>query len=340
MRGGGPEHNQLVPAEEGAEATPPKPKQAQFGLSKFLGSPEQKAAKPVVLKPKLPYERYTLSKAQQEARAAKEAYEERLAELEAEAGTCNPEQAAKRRRLVEGVLSKRLQGLPRNDLRKNRRLELSASKKKSIAEDLEAEQANFTDDKSFWRAMCLKYMLPKKELARLLARKDRWAELAAKPIVNRNQRNKLRKRLQGAGRQVPYPGIVKHLSQWLALERSFGHTVLPQDVLAEFLAQLNTSANKDSAKAQDKKLSVLQQHKFAEEAAGKKERSKKLQASGTYRKTFSKRLLRWMGAKFTTAELVSTISPTEAEVRCRQGGRLSLPRMRFGSHIRSRTFLR
>ena len=124
--------------------------------------------------------------------------------------------------------------------------------------------------------------------------------------MNRNQRNKLRKRLQGAGRQVPYPGIVKHLSQWLALERSFGHTVLPQDVLAEFLAQLNTSADKDSAKAQDKKLSVLQQQKFAEEAAGKKERSKKLQASGTYRKTFSKRLLRWMGAKFTTAELVKT----------------------------------
>ena len=210
-----------------------------------------------------------------------------------------------------------MQGEPRSDLRKNRRLELSANKKKSIAEGLEAEQANFTDDKSFWRAMRLKYMLPKKELARLLARKDRWAELAAKPIVNRNQRNKLRKRLQGAGRQVPYPGIVKHLSQWLALERSFGHTVLPQDVLAEFLAQLNTSADKDSAKAQDKKLSVLQQQKFAEEAAGKKERSKKLQASGTYRKTFSKRLLRWMGAKFTTAELVSTISPTEAEVRCK-----------------------
>ena len=81
--------------------------------------------------------------------------------------------------------------------------------------------------------------------------------------------------------------------------------LLPQDVLAEFLAQLNRSADKDSAKAQDKKLSVLQQ-KFAEEAAGKKERSKKLQASATYRKTFTKRLLRWMGAKFT--ELVSTIS--------------------------------
>ena len=318
MRGGGPEHNQLVPAEEGAEATPPKPKQAQFGLSKFFGSPEQKAAaKPVVLKPKLPYERNILSKAQLEARAAKEAYEERLAELEAEAGTLNAEQVAKRRRLIQGAQTKKMQGEHRSDLRKNRRLELSANKKKSIAEDLEAEQANFTDDKSFWRAMRLKHMLPKKELARLLARKDRWAELAALPIVNRNQRNKLRKRLQGAGRQVPYPGIVKHLSQWLALERSFGHTVLPQDVLAEFLAQLNTSAHKDSAKAQDKKLSVLQQQKFAEEAAGKKERSKKLQASCTYRKTFSKRLLRWMGAKFTTAELVSTISPTEAEVRCK-----------------------
>ena len=156
MRGGGPEHNQLVPAEEGAEATPPKPKQAQFGLSKFFGSPEQKAAaKPVVLKPKLPYERNILSKAQLEARAAKEAYEERLAELEAEAGTLNAEQAAKRRRLIQGAHLKKMQGEPRSDLRKNRRLELSANKKKSIAEDLEAEQANFTDDKSFWRAMRL-----------------------------------------------------------------------------------------------------------------------------------------------------------------------------------------
>ena len=160
MRGGGPEHNQLVPAQKGAEATPPKPKQAQFGLSKFFGSPEQKAAaKPVVLKPKLPYERNILSKAQLEARAAKEAYEERLAELEAEAGTLNAEQVAKRRRLIQGAQTKKMQGEHRSDLRKNRRLELSANKKKSIAEDLEAEQANFTDDKSFWRAMRLKHML-------------------------------------------------------------------------------------------------------------------------------------------------------------------------------------
>ena len=113
MRGGGPEHNQLVPAEEGAEATPPKPKQAQFGLSKFFGSPEQKAAaKPVVLKPKLPYERNILSKAQLEARAAKEAYEERLAELEAEA---DAEQAAKRRRLIQGAHLKKMQGEPRSE---------------------------------------------------------------------------------------------------------------------------------------------------------------------------------------------------------------------------------
>ena len=98
--------------------------------------------------------------------------------------------------------------------------ELSANKKRPIAEDLEAEQANFKDDKSFWRAMRLKYILPKKELPCLLARKDCWAELADKPIVNRNRRNKLRKRLQGAGRQVRNRGIVKHLSQWLALERS------------------------------------------------------------------------------------------------------------------------
>ena len=55
--GGGPETKQLVAAEQGAEATPPKLKPIQFGLGKFSGSPEQKAAPKPVLNAKLPWEK-------------------------------------------------------------------------------------------------------------------------------------------------------------------------------------------------------------------------------------------------------------------------------------------
>ena len=77
------------------------------------------------------------------------------------------------------------------------------------------------------------------------------------------------------------------------------------------------SATEDRKKAEDPKFSALQASTLVSAAIEKEARLRKLSEKNTYRFSLLRRLLKWMRAKFTIAEVVSNISALEAEVRCK-----------------------
>ena len=169
----------------------------------FFGTPNQKqAAEPVLQTRKLP------SRAQLEAEAAKEAYESRLAELEA--GT-------------EARAAADWSSVPTRIL---------------IAQDCAESLSEYASEKDFWPAMINKHGLSKRQLSHLMAKREHYQDLSQKPLQNKSSKNRRRKRASGAGRSVPFPEVLLKVAQWLSLERSFGHTILPSDILAELLCQL------------------------------------------------------------------------------------------------------
>ena len=86
-------------------------------------------------------------------------------------------------------------------------------------------------------------------------------------------------------------------------------------VLAEFAAQRRLSAIEDRKKAEDPKLSTLQISELVNIATERETNLRKLNNKINYRLSFLRRLLKWIGANFTTAEVVSSISALEAGVR-------------------------
>ena len=253
LRGGGPseeetsQHQVVSVEEEPQPAEPSAKKPLQYGLSKFFGSAsEKKAAKPV-LELKLPaYTRQgTKSRAQLEAEVAKERYEDRLAELEAEQAGSDLVAIAKKRKLTQGKSF-----LPQRKQIKQR-LELSANKKLAILRQMEEAQPEYAHPEDFWKAMMAKTGLKKAQLQRImsgsqhlkalggdLSRKEQLQGLSQQPLIARGQssKNKRRVRASGAGRKVPIPETVEELRQWLAVERSLGHTVMPSDLFQECIS--------------------------------------------------------------------------------------------------------
>ena len=79
------------------------------------------------------------------------------------------------------------------------------------------------------------------------------------------------------------------MSQWLALERSFGHTISKADIMAEFSTQLRMATAKDRKLPENPKLSTLQGAKYLQDAKEKEERLRKLGESKSYSKKASLR---------------------------------------------------
>ena len=90
--------------------------------------------------------------------------------------------------------------------------------------------------------MQAKHGLSKQQLSNMLSKHEQYKQLSQKPLARKNVRIKQRVRVSGAGRTQPYPKFVAAVAQWLASERSLGHTISKPDVLAEFAAQLRLSA--------------------------------------------------------------------------------------------------
>ena len=334
LRGGGPseeetsQHQVVSVEEEPQPAEPSAKKPLQYGLSKFFGSAsEKKAAKPV-LELKLPaYTRQgTKSRAQLEAEVAKERYEDRLAELEAKQAGSDLVAIAKKRKLTQGKSF-----LPQRKQIKQR-LELSANKKLAILRQMEEAQPEYAHPEDFWKAMMAKTGLKKAQLQRImsgsqhlkalggdLSRKEQLQALSQKPLYSEGQssKNKRRVRASGAGRKVPIPETVEELRQWLAVERSLGHTVMPSDLFQECISLVRATAAKLKQQASENtQLSPLQKAEYLLKAKDLEERAEKVTQKKSYTKTWTQRLLMWTGAKYTTSELVSNITQLESQVRC------------------------
>ena len=324
FKGGGPsEENKseedlvLVKTED---PRTPTPKKAQYGLSKFFGTPEQKAsAQPVLAEQVVPYQRKSKSRAQLEAEAAREQYLDLVAAEEAEQGDeLHALEVAKRRKLSSGTTFLGLRTSVRRKL-SGPKLELTANKKVSIIKMLEESMSEFADLGSYWKAMCQRTGLSKRQLRHMQGSADKYKLLAEQPLKKQNSKNKRRKRQSGAGRKIPFPKEVAQLQQWLEVERACGHTVTKAELLREFCSLLRHSAEQLRREAQSSSshLSPLQKAEKVLQAQAREERAQKVSNKRNYAKSFIQKLLKWTGAKFLTAEVVANISELEAEVRCK-----------------------
>ncbi|CAE7256619.1 unnamed protein product, partial [Symbiodinium natans] len=307
------------PASQQIVSTPQSTarKVLQYGLTKFFGTPEQKAsAQPLELQ-STGYQRSHKSRAQLEFEASKLAFEALVAEKEAEENEDRAHEIAKRRRLTQGKRFTRVASESTKRKPQNGRTELTANRKKLIADDLCQSKSQFSTQRKFWVAMTEKHGLSKRQLRRILNQSEMYAAISKTPLLRRNLRNKRRVRISGAGRKQPYPDIVQTVSQWLAIERACGHTISQLDFFQEFLFQLRLSATKSRLRAEEPGLSNLKVAELKQDADEKEGRAEKLSKSKTYQKSFTKRLLRWSKAKFATSEVVSNISSLESQVRCK-----------------------
>ena len=298
--------------------TPPKKAKLQYGIHKFFGSFEQKEeAKPVLLEAPIPYARKAKSKAQLDLEAAQAALEQQWAEREAEDNPQAVVEMSKRKRLNQGgklfVSPKELQK-PRRP--QQGRLELTALRKHIIAQDLKKHEPEYADRESFWRDMSKRYGMRSDQLREILRRADEWKPLSQKPLAEGSSKNKRRRRKAGAGRKTPFQDLLPAFKTWLSLERASSHTITKTDVLAEFLCRLRQSAKKLQDEAVKPGLSALQKQELLQEAKVREERAQKLVETKTYKRSFTEKLLKWIGAKWTTSEVVSNISTLETKVRC------------------------
>ena len=94
-------------------------------------------------------------------------------------------------------------------------------------------------------------------------------------------------------------------------------TVGKSDLLREFCTILRANAEQLRTEATKALLSPLQRAEKILAAKSREDRAEAVSAKRTYGKSFTEKLVKWIGAKFVTAEVVSNISELEAEVRCK-----------------------
>ena len=240
-----------------------------------------------------------------------------MAEEEAEQGNHQHAlEVAKRRKLVQGVRFTQ-QPVLRRKLSSGPKLELTANQKLSIVKMLQDSKAQFADLASYWKAMTERTGLSRRQLKHLLATAQQLQEVAKQPLRKFSSKNKRRKRLSGAGRKVPFPEEIAQLKQWLEIERACGHTVGKSDLLREFCTILRAQAEHLRKEAKSALQSPLQKAEKILAAKSREDRAEAVSAKKTYARSFTERLVKWIGAKFITAEVVSNISELEAEVRCK-----------------------
>ena len=331
LRGGGAE--EAEPETPGSTASGPASgpasasakKQKQMGLQYFFSSPEEKkAAKPVRSLALSPYKRRRLSRWQQDALAERDEALRQLAEAEAKQAASEEELAAAAAKLRKkgGRPQKQEEQPQRASNRKSAgskalRLELSAKKKAQYCKEMQESLSEFASKADFWKAQVAKYGMSKQSLKDMLSKAEAWEGLAKRPLAAARKREPLKRvRHAGGGRKVPYPELMSQLKTWLSLERACGHTIGKADLLHEFLAKLQHSATCLRQESRKPDLSLLQKGELLREAEDREARKSKLLRSKLYQQSFKEKLVRWIGAKYMTSELVTTISELEAKTRC------------------------
>ena len=325
-RGGGAESTPQKGSTGSPESSPPSSGRVQSGLGKFFGSGSQKrgAEKPVS-EELVPQKRQRLSRFQQDAMRERNELLRENAELKAQKAERDEELieiAKKTARLVRREPQQSPQASSSGTNRKKpgsatKRAEISAETKVKYCEEMLADKPRFTKLEDFWKAQSSKYGITKKQLSHMLANHESYKQLVSQSKLKnlRKQEKSKRKRAQGGGRKVAFPDIISSIKQWLSLERACGNTISKQDLMAEYLARLQLTANELRNKAANKDITALQKAELIKDSTEREERKTKLLENNAYRKVTAFRLVSWLDAKYMATELVTNISATEAETR-------------------------
>ncbi|CAE7826855.1 unnamed protein product, partial [Symbiodinium sp. CCMP2592] len=324
-------------AEKPAEAETPTPKrQLQFGMARFFGSPEAKSeAKPVSETSLTPQARPTFRKRQLRDQLIIDQLAEEVAELKAKMPQANPLEVFRDKQKMVQTMRRNLPRRPRAPKK-----ELTASKKLLIIKRLKEARSEY-DPQTFWKVMKTETGLRKEQLSDLLKREEEIEKLSKLPVGPTKKGNKRRKRAPGAGRRPPYPEVRQRLQDWLELQRACGVTVTQEHLGTQSVVFLRESAEELLARAAtDKSLSVLQVTKLKVQAENRKLRATNVTGNHEYMRTWTRRLLGWLGAKNLSTgnheymrtwtrrllgwlgaknlstELVQPLTETEASVRC------------------------
>ena len=194
--------------------------------------------------------------------------------------------------------------------------ELTAAKKLLIIQRLKEARPEH-DPQTFWKLMQDETGLRKEQLSHLLKHEDHYASLSQQPLGRNKAANKKRKRASGAGRKPPFPEVRNRLSDWLELQRACGVTVTKDHLISHSFALLKESAEEllDRA-ASDKSLSPLQVGKLKVEAQKRKDKVNSCLRNTEARRSWGRYLLKWIGAKHLTTDLVQPLDENEAAIRC------------------------
>ena len=326
VRGGGAESTPQKDSTGSPQSSPPSSERVQSGLGKFFGSGSQKrgAEKPVS-ESLQPQKRQRLSRFQQDAMRERNELLIENAELKAQKAERDAELieiAKKTARLVKREPQQSPQAKSSGANRKkpgtaSKRAEISAETKVKYCEEMLADKPRFPKLEDFWQVQVKKYGISKKQLSHMLANHESYKEIASQNKLKNmiKQEKSKRKRAEGAGRKPPFPDIISSMKQWLSLERACDNTISKQDLMAEFMARLQLTANELRNKASSQDITALQRAELLRDSTEREERKKKLLEVYGYRKTNAQRLVGWLGAKFMATELVTNISATEAETR-------------------------
>ena len=327
-RGGGAESTPQKGSTGSPESSPPSSGRLQSGLGKFFGSGSQKrgAEKPVS-EELVPQKRQRLSRFQQDAMRERNELLRENAELKAQKAERDSELieiAKKTARLVRREPQQSPQASSSGTNRKKpgsatKRAEISAETKVKYCEEMLADKPRFTKLEDFWKAQSSKYGITKKQLSHMLANHESYKQLVSQSKLKnlRKQEKSKRKRAQGGGRKLAFPDILSSMKQWLSLERACGNTISKQDLMAEYMARLQLTANELRNKASNKDITALQRAELLKDSTEREreERKTKLLENLGYRKITAFRLVSWLDAKYMATELVTNISATEAETR-------------------------
>ena len=181
---------------------------------------------------------------------------------------------------------------------------MSAAKKLLIIQRLKGARQEH-DPKTFWKLMQDETGLRKEQLSHLLQHEAHYVSLSQIPVGRNKATNKRRKRFLGAGRRPPFPEVRNRLSDWLELQRACGVTVTQDHLVSHSFALLKESAEELLDRAvSDKNLSPLQVGKLKVEAQQRKDKIKSCLSHPEARRSWGRYLLKWIGAKHLTTDLV------------------------------------
>jgi hypothetical protein len=210
--------------------------------------------------------------------------------------------------------------------------ELTAAEKKFLCSELKRMRASYPTESSWKRDMSSRYDRSWEFLQSILDSEQEWVKLTDQLSIGLGTTGSRRKRgsrartskvqtslacrRAGGGRKGEFSDIKLAVKQWLNCERGHGHYVDRQDCFLEFVQQLKVRIQK--LRALEKRLpdGAKWKVRLAKRAEVFEERLEKFQAKKTYRDSFTRRLIEFMGADVFKPQRMATMTSEEERAKC------------------------